>query len=312
MVPGMLYAAFEKCGVFGGKVVSANIDEIKKLPGVQDAFVVERPDDYRRGAPGEPGLENGIAIVAETWWYAQSARKKLQVTWDEGARANQSSVAFAQRAEELSKQAPQRTIRKDGDPDAAMSSAAKVVEAAYSYPFISHAPLEPQNCTAHYHDGKCEIWTNSQIPGNGRRLAAAGFGHSRDCGHAAHGPRRRRLRPAPDQRLRGRSRVHFQAGGRSGEAAVVARRRHDARLLSSRRLPIPKGRSGRQRQRSWPGTITSSAMATARSLRFRRRHGSHRVPAALHSELPSAGLGAAAGHSDRFAARAQQQRVSRS
>ncbi len=176
MVPGMLYAAFEKCGVFGGKVMSANLDEIKKLRGVKDAFVVERPVIADAVLPGEPGLENGIAIVAESWWYAQAARKKLQVTWDEGAHASQSSVAFAQRAEELNKQAPQRTIRKDGDPDGAMSSAVKVVEAAYSYPFISHAPLEPQNCTAHYHDGQCEIWTNSQIPGNARRLAAEVLG----------------------------------------------------------------------------------------------------------------------------------------
>ena len=176
VVPGMLYAVFEKCGVFGGKVVSANIDEIKKLPGVKNAFVVTRPDITDTVIPGDPGLENGVAIVAETWWHAQSARKKLQVNWDEGPRANGSSVAFAQRAQELSKQAPQRTIRKDGDPDAAMSGAAKVVEAAYSYPFISHAPLEPQNCTAHFKDGKCEVWTNSQIPGSGRRLAAQVLG----------------------------------------------------------------------------------------------------------------------------------------
>jgi isoquinoline 1-oxidoreductase subunit beta len=176
VVPGMLYAVFEKCGVFGGKVVSSNIDDIKKLPGVKNAFVVTRPDITDTVIPGDPGLENGIAILAETWWHAQSARKKLQVNWDEGPRANYSSTGFAQRAQELNQQAPQRTIRKDGDPDAAMSGAAKVVEAAYSYPFIAHAPLEPQNCTAHFKDGKCEIWTNSQIPGSGRRLAAQALG----------------------------------------------------------------------------------------------------------------------------------------
>jgi isoquinoline 1-oxidoreductase beta subunit len=175
-VPGMLYAVYEKCGVFGGKVASSNIEEIKKLPGVRHAFVVERPDITTPVIPGEPGLESGIAIVADNWWLAQSARKKLQVAWNEGPRANQSSAAFAQRADEMSKQEPQRTIRKDGDPDAAFKSAAKVVEAAYSYPFISHAPLEPQNCTAHFKDGKLEIWTNSQQPGQGRRLASQTIG----------------------------------------------------------------------------------------------------------------------------------------
>jgi isoquinoline 1-oxidoreductase beta subunit len=167
-VPGMLYAAYEKCAVLGGKVASSNIEEIKKLPGVRHAFVVERPD-ITNVVVGDPGLESGIAIVADTWWLAQSARKKLQVTWNEGPRANQSSEQFAQRAAELSKMPPQRTIRQDGDPDAAFKSAAKVVEAAYSYPFIAHAPLEPQGATAHYKDGKLEIWTNSQQPASGRR-----------------------------------------------------------------------------------------------------------------------------------------------
>ncbi len=171
-LPGMLYAVYEKCGVFGGKVASSNIEEIKKMPGVKFAFVVDRPDITAPVIPQEPGLESGIAIVADTWWQAQSARKKLQVTWNEGPRANFSSVEFAQNADKMSKATPQRNLRNDGDVDAAFKSAAKVVEGAYSYPFISHAPLEPQNCTASFKDGKCELWSNSQIPGNARRLAA--------------------------------------------------------------------------------------------------------------------------------------------
>ena len=174
--PGMLYACFEKCGVFGGKVASANLDEIKKMPGVRDAFVIERPVITETILPGDPGLENGIAIVADTWWQAQSARKKLEVTWDEGPRVNQSSAGFAQRAVELSQQPPHATMRSDGDVEGALKGAAKLVEASYSYPFIAHAPLEPQNCTAEYKEGKCEIWTNSQIPGGGRRLAAEALG----------------------------------------------------------------------------------------------------------------------------------------
>jgi len=174
-VPGMLYAVFEKCGVFGGRVVSSNIEDIRKLPGVRNAFVIERPEITEPVLPGDPGLENGIAILAVTWWHAQSARKKLKIEWNEGPRAQYSSVAYAKKADELSKQAP-RKIRDDGDSEAALKDAAKVVEAAYSYPFIAHAPLEPQNCTAHFKDGKVEIWTNSQTPGSGRRLVMQTLG----------------------------------------------------------------------------------------------------------------------------------------
>jgi isoquinoline 1-oxidoreductase subunit beta len=172
MVPGMAYAVYEKCPVFGGTVKSANLDEIKKLPGVQNAFIITRDQSKDAVLPGDPGLESGIAITADYWWAAQAARKKLQVVWDEGPRATGSSIEFQQKADALNKAGAQRTIRKDGDPAGAMASAAKTVEGAYSYPFISHAPLEPQNCTASFANGKCEIWTNSQIPGNARRLSA--------------------------------------------------------------------------------------------------------------------------------------------
>lgn len=177
-VEGMQYAVFEKCGVFGGKVVSANLDEIKKMPGIKNAFVVEQPVPTDAVLPGDPGLENGIAILGETWWHAENARKKLKVTWDEGrfGTPEHSSDVYARKAEELSKQKPQRTIRQDGDPDAAFAKAAHVVEAAYSYPFISHAPLEPQGATAHFKDGKLELWTNSQQPAGGRRLAMQALG----------------------------------------------------------------------------------------------------------------------------------------
>ena len=134
-LPGMLYAVYEKCGVLGGKVMSSNVEDIKKMPGVRTAFVVNRPADLKPDItgpvlPGDPGLENGIAIVADHWWAAQSARKKLQVVWDEGPRANGSSTAFIANADALNKAGGQRTIRKDGDPDAGFASAAKVVEAA--------------------------------------------------------------------------------------------------------------------------------------------------------------------------------------
>ncbi|HEY7789070.1 MAG TPA: molybdopterin cofactor-binding domain-containing protein [Vicinamibacterales bacterium] len=174
--PGMLYAAYEKCPVFGGRVVSANVDAIKQEPGVRHAFVVEGAVPEGEVVPGDPGLMPGVAIVADTWWQAQAARKKLQVQWDEGKGASQSSAGFAAKADELSKQAPANMLRHDGDVDAAFKTAAATAEGAYSYPFIAHAPLEPQNCTAHYENGHLEIWTNSQMPGPGRSLVAKTLG----------------------------------------------------------------------------------------------------------------------------------------
>ncbi|MBI2408879.1 MAG: xanthine dehydrogenase family protein molybdopterin-binding subunit [Gemmatimonadetes bacterium] len=170
VVPGMLHAVFEKCPVFGGKVVSANLATVRRLPGVKHAFVVD-------GASTPlDGLMPGVAIVADTWWHAKSAREKLQVKWDEGATAQQSSEWFAQQAAALAGKPADRVVRKDGDVEAAFGSAAKVVEAAYFYPFLSHATLEPQNCTAHFKDGKLEIWAPTQMPQPGRDLVSKTMG----------------------------------------------------------------------------------------------------------------------------------------
>ena len=168
-VPGMRYAVFEKCPVFGGKVASANLDAIKALAGVRDAFVVE-------GGEALEGLVGGVAIVADTWWHARKARESLRVQWTEGATSAQSSASFAARAAELAKHPGERTLRKDGDVDAALAGAAKVVEASYFYPFLSHATLEPQNCTARVDAGKVEIWAPTQNPHSGRQLVAKTLG----------------------------------------------------------------------------------------------------------------------------------------
>jgi len=175
-VPGMLYAVFQKTPVFGGRVVSANLDAIKAMKGVKHAFIVEgkpMPGSFPNYLNDDPGLEAGIAIVADSWWAAKSAREKLEVKWDEGKWATLNSVDIAKRADELSKQPAARTLRKDGDVEAVFKrSDANVVESLYIFPFIAHAPLEPQNCTAHFKDGKLEIWSTSQTPQIGRTIVS--------------------------------------------------------------------------------------------------------------------------------------------
>ncbi len=167
--PGMLYAVFHKCPVFGGKVKSADLAAVKAEPGVRHAFVVQGTDDLS-------GLNSGVAIVADTWWQANEARKKLQVEWDEGPTASQSSAGFAARAAELFKQKPALSLREDGDAGATLSKATRKAEGEYSYPFVTHAPLEPQNTTAEWRNGKLEVWCSSQTPESGRGLVAKTLG----------------------------------------------------------------------------------------------------------------------------------------
>jgi isoquinoline 1-oxidoreductase beta subunit len=162
--PGMVYAALEKCPVYGGKFVSANLDRIKQLPGVLDCFVIEGTDNIA-------GLRPGVAIVATSTWVAFSAKKQLQVVWDETIGKGHSTETYAARALELNK-AGGANVRNDGDVNAAFAAAAKVVEAAYSYPFLNHATLEPQGCTAWARNEGIGVWTTSQTPGSGQDLVA--------------------------------------------------------------------------------------------------------------------------------------------
>jgi isoquinoline 1-oxidoreductase beta subunit len=155
-LPGMVYATYTKCPVFGGSVANANVDEVKSRPGVRDAFVLDNI----------PGLPSGVAIVADSTWNALSATKALKVKWNEGAVVSRNSAEMAKQAEQLAKSAP---------PDALPADSTRV-EAAYHYPFLAHATLEPQNCTALFKNGVMEMWTPTQIPAAGAGLVTRGLG----------------------------------------------------------------------------------------------------------------------------------------
>ncbi len=171
-VPGMLHAVLQKCPVFGGKVRTANTEEIAKLPGVRKVIVVEGTLSNDKVLALNPGLEPGIAILADTWWQAQSARKALKIDWDFGPAADQDSASFAQQAADALKQPFGQVVGEYGDVDGALKGASKVLEATYSYPFLPHNTLEPQGSTASFKDGKLEIWSTSQQPSAVRSLTA--------------------------------------------------------------------------------------------------------------------------------------------
>ena len=166
----MVYAAFEKAPAYGAKLASADLAAAKASPGVKDVVVLD-------GVGVNPAsLVNGVAVIADSWWNAHQGRRKLNAKWQAGPSAGQSSAEFAKQAAALATQPPTLPIRKDGDFASAHKAAAKKVEAAYYFPFISHVTLEPQNCTAQFKDGKLEIWAPSQNPGQGRTMIVRDLG----------------------------------------------------------------------------------------------------------------------------------------
>jgi isoquinoline 1-oxidoreductase subunit beta len=154
-IPGMLTAVVARAPVFGGKVVSFNADKTKVIPGV--VYVLQVP--------------SGIAVVAKGFWPAKLGREKLDITWDDGAGANLSSIALRKEYAETSR-TPGLLAKKVGDPSTALAGAAKKITAEYEVPYLSHSMMEPLNTVVDLHDDHCEIWTGTQFQ-TGDRAAAA-------------------------------------------------------------------------------------------------------------------------------------------
>ncbi len=152
----MLYAVIARCPVFGGKVKSFDAGKAKAVPGVRDVFAIE---PVGQGA----FTAGGVAVLAENSWAAMQGRKALQITWDEGSAASESSDSLRKQFLENATK-PGKIIRNDGDADTALSGAAKKFEATYEFPFAAHATMEPMNCTVHIQADHAEAWIPTQAP----------------------------------------------------------------------------------------------------------------------------------------------------
>jgi isoquinoline 1-oxidoreductase beta subunit len=154
-LPGMLNAAIKDCPVFGGKIKSFNAAEIEKRPGVKKVVRVG---------------DSAVAVVADTWWRAKTALDALQIEWDNGPNANVSSASIAE-VLKAGLNANEAVVgNRNGDAPAAIASAARKIEAVYSYPFQNHATMETMNATVKYTPERCEVWTPTQ---NGEAALAA-------------------------------------------------------------------------------------------------------------------------------------------
>ncbi len=144
--PGMLYAVVARCPVFGGKVASFDDSKTKAVPGVKQVVQISR----------------GVAVVADNTWSAMEGRQALQVQFDEGKNANLSSASIRELFVNLAEK-PGAVARNDGDANAALANGAKKLEAVYEVPYLSHAPMEPMNCTADVRADSAEVWVSTQI-----------------------------------------------------------------------------------------------------------------------------------------------------
>jgi isoquinoline 1-oxidoreductase beta subunit len=154
-MPNMLNAAIKDCPVFGGKVKSFDAAKVSGMKGVKKVMKVG---------------EGAVAVVADTWWRAKTALEALPVEWDNGPNASVSSASLAKWLEEGLTADTGLVGTKTGDIDAALSGAAKKVEAVYAYPFQNHVCMEPMSATAVWTQNKCEVWTSTQ---NGEAALAA-------------------------------------------------------------------------------------------------------------------------------------------
>ncbi len=159
-LPGMLYAAIRQCPVFGGTLKS--IDE-KSIAGHNGICRIVR-------------LPNAVAVVADSWWRAKGAVEALRVTWDGAAHAAVSSGTIAALVRERLDAPAARIGRADGDVTAGLARAARRIEAEYSVPFLAHATMEPQTCTAHVRPDRIEIWAPTQDPSTALATAALAAG----------------------------------------------------------------------------------------------------------------------------------------
>ena len=165
-VDGMVYASFVKCPSIGGVAKSANLEVIKALPGIIDAFILDgTPGPYNFNIRESYAIQSGVAIVGKDTWSTFKARETLKVDWDlSTASRDDSDVIEAEALAALAAGKVETEIERAGDVGAAFASAAMTADATYSTDFVSHAQLEPQGVVVSAATSAVEVWTSSQTP----------------------------------------------------------------------------------------------------------------------------------------------------
>jgi len=170
VLPGMKFAVIARPSVVGGKVAALDSGAAMRVPGVEK-IVTLAPTP----APAKFAPLGGVAVVANNTWAALRGREALKIAWDDGVNKVYASKAYRGELEERVRKAG-RIERNEGDVDAALASAARVITGEYYAPHLAHAPMEPPAATARMSGGKWEVWAPVQSPGGAREDVARALG----------------------------------------------------------------------------------------------------------------------------------------
>jgi len=173
-LPGMKYAVIARPPVTGGKLVSFDGADAKKISGVEKVMEV-------KGWPWPSKFQplGGVAVIARNTGAAIKGRDALKVTWDDGANAKYESVAYRAELEDAARK-PGLVLRKEGDVESALKTADKVITGEYYAPHLAHVSMEPPVAVADVKGDKAEIWAPVQSPGGTREDVAKTLGIPED------------------------------------------------------------------------------------------------------------------------------------
>jgi isoquinoline 1-oxidoreductase beta subunit len=160
-LPGMLTAVVAHPPRFGGKLKSFDAAKTKAVKGVVDVVAFSTP------------VTNGVAILAADFWSAKKGRDALAVEWDESSAFKLSSADIMADYRKLAEQ-PGTVARNQGDAAGALAGVARTLEAAYEFPYLAHAAMEPMNCVVRLDADGCEVWNGEQLQ-TGDQFALAGL-----------------------------------------------------------------------------------------------------------------------------------------
>ena len=165
-LPGMLYATVRTCPIIGGGLKRVALEPALAMPGVV------RVSTLTSAAGSAPG----IAVVANSYWTARQAIERLDIEWDPGPNANLSSAQLILELRHALATRTGTTFHRRGEGAAALTRAARIIDAEYEVPYLAHATLEPMNCTAQWVDGRLRLWAPTQVPSIVRDVAARSAG----------------------------------------------------------------------------------------------------------------------------------------